>query len=131
MRNVQLLRSLPAIFPSKHCQEHYNLSVNRRRVGFGVPFFNGVDRRAEEVWSPCGGQFGEESGEILFSILAVEEQFSSASCPPIPCSRSENQQPTAATKDEDASDFEVLFRCVAISSHLDGCPCISVLLIDI
>jgi hypothetical protein len=28
------------------------------------------------IWSPCGAQFGEEFGEILFSILAVEEQIS-------------------------------------------------------
>jgi hypothetical protein len=29
------------------------------------------------IWSPCGAQFGEEFGEVLFSIQAVEEQISS------------------------------------------------------
>jgi hypothetical protein len=30
-----------------------------------------VSRR---IWSAYGAQFGEEFGEVLFSILAVEEQ---------------------------------------------------------
>jgi hypothetical protein len=28
-----------------------------------------------KIWSPCGAQFGEEFGEVLFLILAVEEQI--------------------------------------------------------
>jgi hypothetical protein len=42
-----------------------------------VPLFSmeysGAHRR---IWSPWGAQFGEEFGEVLFSILAVEEQIS-------------------------------------------------------
>ena len=39
--------------------------------------FQGIERSAQEDLAPCGAQFGEEFDEVLFSILAVEEQESS------------------------------------------------------
>ena len=33
------------------------------------------EERTGSIWSPGGAQFGEELGEVLSSILAVEEQI--------------------------------------------------------
>jgi hypothetical protein len=44
--------------------------------GWSAFVFNGVERSAQAFLVPLRRTIGEEFGEVLFSILAVEEQIS-------------------------------------------------------
>jgi hypothetical protein len=54
------------------------------------------------IWTPCGAQFGEEFGEVLFSILAVDEQISAPeSSHRVYCFRSASLLPPSGDRDLD------------------------------